>query len=140
VIVVDASIMAKLYRDEPGSEEAQALIAAKAGQMLAPDIFAIEVAGVIVRDANSDKLAIALQREKLVHLELLLASPVLQLVGTRSADIVNAAKLAIELGHPLKDCLYLALAIDRNCDLLTADARFAARARNVWNQVQVLGE
>lgn len=140
MIVVDASIAAKLYRDEPESEEAQALIAAKAGQMFAPDIFAIEVAGVIVRDANSDKLTVAIQREKLAHLEILLASPVLHLVGTGSADIVNAAKLAIELGHPLKDCLYLALAIDLNCDLLTADARFAARARSVWDRVQVLGE
>lgn len=140
MIVLDASIAAKLYRNEPGSSEALKLIADQSGQIFAPDIFAVEVAGVIVRDANGDKPGIALQREKLEHFADLLAGPALHLVWLQPEEIVMAADLAIQIGHPLKDCLYLALAMDRNCPLVTADARFAAKARNIWDKVQVLNE
>jgi predicted nucleic acid-binding protein len=36
--------------------------------------------------------------------------------------------LAQTLGHTLKDCLYLALARELDCDFLTCDARFVAKA------------
>jgi predicted nucleic acid-binding protein len=32
--------------------------------------------------------------------------------------------LAMTLGHPVYDCLFLALAIDRDCRLLTSDEKF----------------
>jgi predicted nucleic acid-binding protein len=140
VIVLDASIAAKLYRNEPGSGEALALIADHSGQILAPDIFAVEVAGVIVRDANSDRPGAALQREKLEHLAELLAGPALNLVRMQPDAIVIAADLAIQIGHPIKDCLYLVLAMERDCPLVTADARFAVKARNVWDKVRALEE
>ena len=52
----------------------------------------------------------------------------------------QAAKLAINLGHPLKDCLYLTLAMELGYPLITADAKFAAKARGVYGDVRVLGE
>jgi predicted nucleic acid-binding protein len=60
------------------------------------------------------------------------------LVRTANADLLRATNLAIDLGHPLKDCIYLALAMELGCDLVTADARFAAKAREVWAGVRVL--
>jgi predicted nucleic acid-binding protein len=140
VIVLDASIAAKLYREEPDSGVAQALIAAHVGQMVAPDLFAVEVAGVIVRDANSDKRMADLQREKLASLAALLASPALRLVGMEPDGIVVAARMAMDLGHPVKDCIYLVLAMELGCPLVTADARFAGRASTVYNGVRVLGD
>lgn len=140
MIVVDASVAAKLFRDEDGTEAAHRLIAEHAGEIAVPDIFAIEVAGVIVRDANSDKAMAALQRDKLTALAALLDSPTLRLVRAGPEEVVAAAGMAMALGHPLKDCIYLALAIGLGCPLVTADARFAGRARSMYEGVGVLGE
>jgi predicted nucleic acid-binding protein len=45
----------------------------------------------------------------------------------------------MNLGHPLKDCIYLALAMEMSCDLITCDARFAEKAKGAWARVRVLG-
>lgn len=139
MIAIDASIAVKLYRDEAGSDAAGALIKEHAGAMMAPDLFALEVCGVIVRDANTDKSAAPVQREKLTHFAALLRSPVLTLVRSSPGDLSRAAELAIHLGHPVKDCLYLALAMELDCDLVTADARFAEKTKGVWDGVRMLG-
>jgi predicted nucleic acid-binding protein len=39
-------------------------------------------------------------------------------------DLLAAASLALELGHPIYDCLYLAMAIRENALVITADRRF----------------
>src|SRR4029453_18712802 len=56
---------------------------------------------------------------------------------TSSAELVRpAARLATELGHPVYDCMYLALAASRSASLATADERLrrgAARGGvRVW--------
>jgi predicted nucleic acid-binding protein len=56
-----------------------------------------------------------------------------------SSDILEAANLAMDLSHPLKDCIYLALAMEMGCDLVTCDARFTEKAKGVWDRVRVLG-
>ena len=44
-----------------------------------------------------------------------------------------ATRLAVELDHPAYDCLYLAMAVERDCPFVTADDRFlrklASRSR-----------
>jgi predicted nucleic acid-binding protein len=137
VIVIDASVAVKLYRIEQGSDAALALFNEHAGSISVPDLFAIEVAGAIVRDANISKCD---HQDKLANLTALLGSAAVTLVRTANADLLRATNLAIDLGHPLKDCIYLALAMELGCDLVTADARFAAKAREVWAGVRGLGE
>lgn len=39
--------------------------------------------------------------------------------------VAPALKLALRLSHSVYDCLYLALAVELDCVMLTADARFA---------------
>ena len=139
MIVVDASVAVKLYRDEAGSDAAIELFEANAGDISVPDLFAIEVAGALVRDANIDKHESAAKLEKLDNFSTLLTSPALHRVRTDSHDTIAAAQLAVAIGHPLKDCIYLALAMELGCDLVTCDARFAAKAKGVWAGVRVLG-
>ena len=38
-----------------------------------------------------------------------------------------ATRLALDLDHPAYDCLYVALAVDRGCPLVTADERLRQR-------------
>lgn len=137
MIVIDASVAVKLYRDEPGSDWAHATFSEHGGQIAAPDIFAVEVAGALVREANilGDGTESA---RKLATFARLLAGPVIELRRPAPEDIERAALLAIDLAHPLKDCLYLALAMELACQLVTADARFAARARSVYDEVRTL--
>ena len=44
------------------------------------------------------------------------------------ADLVTALGLAMELSHPLQDCLYLALAERLGAPLVTADKKFVVKA------------
>jgi len=49
-----------------------------------------------------------------------------------SAPLLSrATNLAIEIGHPVYDCLYLALAVETNAPLATADRRLRRAAAGV---------
>ena len=57
---------------------------------------------------------------------------------TGTEDMASAARLALDLGHPLKECIYLALAMKMGCELLTSDRRFAQKAKSQWPKIRVL--
>jgi len=57
-------------------------------------------------------------------------------------DLLAAADLANVLGHPVYDCLYLAMAIRENTYVVTADGRFHAavdRSPTLKGAVRMLG-
>ena len=139
MIVIDASLAVKLYLDEPGSEEAIVLMESSAGEISAPDLLVVEVASALVRRANIDKHVGDAMQRKLASFAELASGGAIRLTRASPLDIEASASLAIELGHPLKDCIYLALAMELGCELVTCDARFAAKAKGVWARVRVLG-
>jgi len=74
---------------------------------------------------------VSLDRE--VGSEALFAARLLQgaeieLLPTRSL-FESAARLSIEINHPACDCLYLALAVEKKCQFVTADERFLRKLR-----------
>ena len=140
MIVVDASLAVKWYIRESLSLESLALFLEHEGDITVPDIFVAEVMGALVRRANIDK---TLRPESEISLRRFAATFDEQAMEAQRPDAVNmshAANLALDLGHPLRDCIYLALAMALGCDLVTCDARFAAKAKGVWAGVRVLGE
>lgn len=140
MIVVDASLALKWYLDETLAEEADDWFTEHEGDIVVPHIFLTEVTGALVRRANIDK---ALRRESEASIARFVALFDEQLITVEATDAhqtAQAAQHALDLGHPLKDCLYLALAMDLGCDLVTCDARFAEKGRGVWAGVRVLGE
>ena len=139
MIVVDASLGVKWFLDELLSEEACVLLVSDE-ELLAPALFQVEVASTLVREANIEKREAKPMRLALDRLEALIASDTVHLIATAPDDVSAAASLAIQIGHPLKDCIYLALAMELGCDLVTADARFAAKAKGIWAGVRVLGD
>ena len=140
MIVLDASVAVKWYFPEPGSDAAIELQGGKHGALVAPELFVVEVTAALVRKANMEK---ARKDDILILIADFLTSSddgTIQTRGLSGSTARTAAELAIELGHPLKDCIYLVLAMEMGCPLVTADARFAAKARGVYGDVRVLGE
>ncbi len=114
-MIVDASVAVKIVVREEGTEKARALIAA--GPVSAPDLLLVEVANAMWSKVRRGDLASA--DFNLGSLTSLFPDLV------PSADLFEQAfGLALELQHPVYDCLYLALAIERDSQLVTADTRF----------------
>jgi predicted nucleic acid-binding protein len=140
VSVIDASVAVKWFIDEKDSNLALELLESGQGDLHVPDEFVVEVAGSLVRRANEDKAAREQWRAGLFHLIDLIDRGAIAIVRMPTDQIIDAANLAIDLGHPLRDCIYLDLAMKLGRPLITADARFAAKARNIWPDTRGLVE
>ena len=140
MIVIDACVAVKWFLKEADSDKAAGVLERYAGQISVPDLFAIEVLAALVRNGNIHKAAIPDMRESAFAFAGVLASDKIEIVSMTPGKLLAATQLAFDLGHPLKDCLYLTLAMELECPLVTADARFAAKARGVYGDVRALGE
>jgi predicted nucleic acid-binding protein len=118
-LVIDASILVKLFFEEEHSE-ASARHLKNAAELLAPDLLWAEVANVVWKRLRRREITVAdagglvdemLRVPVVTHEHLGLVSP--------------ALALAAETGRTVYDCLYLALAIRENVTLLTGDERLA---------------
>ena len=138
MIVVDASVAVKWFRDEIGSDQATQFYADNQRRMIAPDLFAVEVVAALVRNANAVKASRAVMTEAIAAFEAILAAEALTLHRADGRQRAAAAALAIRIGHPFKDCLYLALAMNQDCAMMTCDTRFATRATSAWAKIDVL--
>lgn len=140
MIIVDASVAAKWYLLEPFTGEALALLAEQGGNIRVPEVFITEVMGVLVRRANIDKTLRRDSETSIASFAALFDEQLLRVEPVEPRQMERAAAHALDLGHPLKDCIYLAQAMDLGCELVTCDARFAEKAKRVWNGVRVLGD
>jgi predicted nucleic acid-binding protein len=136
MIVVDASVIVKWFIPEVGAAPAHALLAA-GDELVAPELARIEVASALVRKGLREELTGADVETTLGAWCRALSEGQIFLLPN-SEDIEAAAKLALELRHPLPDCLYLAIAERLGVALITADRVFARRAARRSNLVQVL--
>jgi predicted nucleic acid-binding protein len=120
-LVVDASVVLKWVVDEPGSAAAAAL---RASFLAAPELLLEECANVLWVKQRRGELTADEARERL---RLLFEAPV-QLVP--SAGLLNRAlELGIHLDQTVYDCIYLALALHLDGQLVTADRRLAEASR-----------
>jgi predicted nucleic acid-binding protein len=119
-IVVDASVALKWVLDEPGSEAAVAL---RDHELVAPTLWLAEAANALWRHARIGEIS---NDEAIAYFAELLKAPVASL--PIEPQLEPALKLAMEIGHPIYDCIYLALALRHQTHVVTADRRFAAAA------------
>ncbi len=135
--VVDASVAVKWVLREPGDGPALTLLSAYAANnldLIAPRLLMEEVASAISKRCRRKLLSAAegnaayrmfgLRRPRLVD----------------SASQVNQA-LALSVRHQLSfwDSMYLALAINQEADLITADQRFYRAAARHYPFTKLLG-
>ena len=132
LLVVDASVAIKWFVNEDGSEAALAL---QGRDLAAPALLRIEAANVlrtlVARKATTSEEALAL-------FALLQAAPV-TLVDSDDALEARALELALVLGHPVYDCVYLALAERMGRTLVTADGRFLKALKATPQASRVVG-
>lgn len=119
-VVVDASVIAKWVLREADSAAA---LAVRTETLIAPSPWSAEVANVLWRRVMQRQLEPDEANQMLADLQGAAVSEVP--TGPLAA---GALRLAVNLNHPIYDCLYLALAIREGSHVVTADRRFAALA------------
>lgn len=140
MIVVDASVTAKLLIDEVDSARAKDWFLDNAGHLIAPDLLAIEVTQAVVRRVNMRQISRPTGRRAIREWSAFLEEGEVVLTRSEPAQVEAAAGLAIELGHPVKDCVYLALALQRDCALVTSDARFCEKAQAAYPRITLFAD
>ena len=133
-VVIDASVALKWVLDEAGREAADALLEE---ELIAPSLWLLEAANALWRRTQRGEISGDEARERLTEL---FNAPVT--TATIDDDLPAAADLANVLGHPVYDCLYLAMAIRENTYVVTADIRFHAvvnRSPTLKGTVRLLG-
>lgn len=133
-VIVDASVVRTMTEDGPLPEALAKAVFGK--DMKAPDLLLVEVSNAIWKIARftGQPAAKAIARQtRLLELPIAL---------TPDAMLLPAAMaLALRLPHSVYDCLYLALAAQLDCAILTADTRLgkaAASEPDLAQRVRVL--
>ncbi len=120
--VIDASIAVKWVVEEDGTENALALRGHT--KLIAPELLIAECANIFWKKVQRGELS----RDEALFAARLLQSSDVELLPTR-ALLEPATRIAIELDHPAYDCIYIALAIERDCRFVTADDRFLRKLK-----------
>ncbi len=116
-LVIDTSVAIKWLVEEELHEEARHLLASD-DLFFAPDFLAVEMANVAWKKVRRKEIDAAQAREIAVsHRD---GEPTLM---PSTPLIERAMQIALDLDHPVYDCLYLACAETVDGDLITADAR-----------------
>ena len=121
-LVVDASIAFKWLVTEADSEAAVSLL--ENHTIVAPDVLLAECRNAALTHVRRGTISIEQAKQAERDLEAL------QLHILPSVPLLtHAFTLALDLGHPIYDCIYLAAAITTDRIFVTADEKFAAKAQ-----------
>lgn len=124
-LVVDANVVAKLYlKDEQYTDKADLLFSRfRRGEihLVAPRLITYEVPAAIKRGAVKAKASEGIWRAAIQSFELLESKGLF--IFDDSDAKYEAMRLAIKYGRSYYDALYLLLAEDLECPLITADDR-----------------
>lgn len=131
--IVDTSVAVKWVVREVGSENALALVG---DDLVAPDLLRAELGNVLWKKVQRGEITAA---QAIAGFEE--AIDLLAFVPSAGLAL-PALAMALELGHPVYDCYFIALAEQLDSVLVTADRRLVARLRGtrLASSVESLGE
>ena len=132
-LTVDASVVVKWFLTEPQSDEARRLLTPRF-HLHAPDILLAEYANTIWKKVHRNEIP----NPQPYFDEVANLSEVVTL--ERGSNLIErAARIAVEIDHPVYDCLYLACAQVVGSVLITADRQFAKKATGRGVEVWCIG-
>jgi predicted nucleic acid-binding protein len=129
--VVDASVAFMWFREEAESPLADAVLVA--GPLVAPDLLLAEVGNACWKSVRRGEIEVADAAAIVRGLPAYLA----RLVGLGQLA-ERASAIAHEVGHPIYDCFYLALAERVDLPLVTADRRLVQRLARTSFEARVI--
>ena len=118
-LTVDASVVIKWFVAEPMGEEARLVLSHRVN-LHAPELVVAEFANAIWKKSRRKEIP-----DPGPYLQEIPALPNIIDLYSIASLAERAAQIAVELDHPIYDCLYLACAEITDSDLLTADRRLA---------------
>jgi predicted nucleic acid-binding protein len=121
VIIVDTSIAVQWFVAEPDAPAAELLLPRE--DLVAPDILLLETANVLRKKLRDGDI----MQEQAIGSFAFLRASFRQLVPFGEL-LERAFSMAVEVGHPVYDCVFLACAESTNGVLVTRDAKFVDRA------------
>ena len=124
-VVVDASTAVRWYAPEPESAIASRLLQG-GWRLTAPDFMAAEAANAWWKKVRRGEMTRAQMEEAVAALFQI------GIEWVPLKDVMpRAARLSLELSHPVYDCVYLATALARGTVLAAGDRRLRELARHV---------
>lgn len=117
-LVVDASVVAKCFFPEEHSAESRRLLSPRRA-LLAPELIWSEAGNIAWKRVRRGEIDADEARQFVADLIRLPLE-----VFPSQTLLAPALELAMATDRTVYDCMYLALAIDRKCRLVTADERF----------------
>jgi predicted nucleic acid-binding protein len=136
MMVVDASVAVKWFSSEEGRLPALALLQGRE-KLMAPALIRVEVAAALVKMARAGTVSIE-EANAMLEMWFAAAADGPLVILPDEPDLPQAARLALDLAHPVYDCLYLALAERQNVPLVTADLAFIERVRAQHPNIRAL--
>jgi predicted nucleic acid-binding protein len=133
VIVVDTSVAVKWLVEEEDSDRAAALLGRS---LVAPDLILIECGNALWKRQRRGEIPFDQALAGLARLEQFVS------LAPSAPFALRALEMAVELQHPVYDCLFLAAAERLDVMLVTADRRFydaVARSARA-GRITLLGE
>jgi predicted nucleic acid-binding protein len=118
MLVLDASVVAKWFFPEEHSSESRRLLAGR-NTLVVPELIWSEVGNIAWKRVRLGEIT----PDEAMQLVADLIRMPLEAVPTQGL-LPPALELAVATDRTVYDCMYLALAIDRKCRLVTADERF----------------
>lgn len=127
-IVIDTSVVAKWFFDEPQSEAADQILEALKQEKLmlvAPDLLVYELANFLWKRVKSNKINQEQARGVMAKFERLT-------IEMTPADVLGneALRIACDTGCTAYDGAFVVLAANLNCCLVTADKKFTNLLEN----------
>lgn len=139
LLVVDASVVVKWFIAEPNSEAALRLLDVEK-KFLAPDHLFAETTNAVWKKVRRGEISREDGREALWQIDntavAIKTVPCLELAA-------DAYTIALQYGRSVYDAMYLALAIQQNTRLITADGRLfnaLAAAPDIRPHIELLRE
>jgi predicted nucleic acid-binding protein len=135
MIVVDASVAVKWLVSERDEDAAEELLKSEM-EVAGPLLLRVEVTAAVARKARYREIPEAEAAAAIDLWAAILRGDIA--LFPEDDDLRCALDLSLELKHPLQDCIYLALAERLDAPLVTADEKFAAKARSRYSRVRLL--
>jgi len=130
-MIVDTSVASHWFVDTEFSRSAAPYRERR--DLSAPAFLVLETANVLYKRSRRGDLPPHRCSESILLLRAI--------VSTWIEDetlVEEAIRIAVERLHPVYDCLYLALALQRHEPLVTADRRLAAKARDLAIETELI--